>query len=353
MSFFLVLVGLVARLHAAQAPETEGILPDSALSSPQITKAIQEFQAAMGGSLLVAGAGPDAYRVVEASVRDLPKLPLEPVQVPFIGDAATEMDMALRKSNIACALRVWASPTGRWLIQAYGDCRVAEDDILDREEEQVLAAEAEVALPADVPGIVAETWQDMRLTQVHIDASRANAWTRWTVQDGQGHPVSTLEFARRTGDVITHTRLVREEQARRTRAIVHVGIGGALLASSAYVLYHSQDSLPQWKDFDPGSRYSFPSDSAYQQAKNDAEEAYQTALDAVPYADRAQIRNSLYTGIFLGAAGVSVTVTVPLVRKSLEARQSRPALYYRSTRAKALIDAYNANLLASPTGTTP
>ena len=320
-------------------------LPVEPLSPPEMARALKAFQEAVDGPVLVAGAGPEAFRVVENVLRTLGDRPLEPAQVPYGGDLAAEMDRVLKRTAVPCGVRV-AADTGGWRLQAFGACRPPEEEVLD--EEEILQTEALEEIPVSATDATfaspLDSYRVQRLVRAHLASTRASYGVRWTIQDGQGHSIPTAEFARRTGDVITTMRLLEETRASRTRKVVQAGIGGGILLAGGWVLANAFDELPAWRDYKPGSRYDFPTDAAWEEAVDDARAAWDDARASVPYATRARADNRAYTGIFLSGAGLSLVLTVPFVHRGLEDRQDVPALYYHPARAQVLIDAYNADL---------
>lgn len=354
-----ILLSLSLHVGTAHAQFAVQDLPEGPLSPADLARTLKAFQSDLGAPVLVAAAGPEAYRAVETALRTLSGVPLEPAQVPYRGDLEAEMSRALERAAIGCGLRVSAHSPGLWEIQAFGQCDPPEEERL--EEEEILETEArldEVAITDATFASPLDRYRTDRLVRVHVSPTRSNYGVRWTLQDGQGHLVSTAAFARMSGDVVTHTRLLREDAASERRAWIQAGLGGALILGAGYTAFQSWNLLPQWRDFKPGSAYTYPSDEEWQQATEQARYDYEEAREAVPYTDRVRAEDGFYTSIFLGGAGLSLLVTVPLVRRGVQDRQEVPALYYSPARAQALIDAYNAELrrelgLDAPAGQAP
>lgn len=330
-------------------------LPEERLNRRDLLPAIDAFQEAFGGPLVLAAAGPEGEAFLQDLVERAPdSVPVEVARLPYGGDAGAEMRRVLERLSMDCGLRVTGNPMEGWRLAAHGDCTAHE-----RELERLLLEESagdaflmeelardfrDVDLDHAVFGSALEEYRVRRLVRTPLGApSRERMGAEWVVRDGRGIEMSAVALARQVGDVVTGAALARERERADRRRLVQLGLGAGLVAAGGAVFATAGSHLPHWRDYEVG-RFDFATEERYLEAQEQAREEYEAARDAVSEEDWQRRETRRLAGVFLAGAGGMALVTVPLVRKGIEEKQRHPALYYTQARAQAWIDRYNREL---------
>ncbi|MFZ5481448.1 MAG: hypothetical protein ACOZNI_32100 [Myxococcota bacterium] len=287
-----------------------------------------ELEAARARSpnvILVAAAGPDAERVANATLAQVPPGGVKLVRVGLLGEPEAEVGRALAESKLDCAVRIGPAPTGGYAVSTHGACTPAP---------ATSGASTDTAIPAIAApddAVLESTYKMVALRRVPVARDGRAAWE---VRDGRGKRLGAVELARATGDAAAEHRLVQD--ARRAKLVsFSLGGAGAALALTGLVLIATRDTgAPEWADFEPSTTLSR---EEYAIAELEAEAAYDLAQEEheIRKEDRTWI-----AGFCVAAGGVSLGA-MPFAAQGSLARGDDPSLFWDAAAADALLLAHN------------
>jgi len=221
-----------------------------------------------------------------------------PVQIARQSDPLAAMPSALAQADAGCGLLVRPDPAGTWRVDEVGDCGPGPST-------GTLVARAMAGDPRPPEQIAREL--SLRIVDSVGPADRG---PDWSLQEGSGAPLTSLQAALQLGDEAGIAHLTRLQRSRALPAL-SLGLAGAVLQITG---------LAQMI-------------AGFDQARST--DTYTARTDGLQRG---------WTGVVVTTAGLMVVSGAPLLRFSAADRLRRPDRFYDRDRAEALVRAYDQDL---------
>ena len=103
---------------------------------PYITEEFQMWHTYLGGTLIIATQGPDAYKVAQKSLQKDPSIPARIAPIPQMGKTDIHLSKVLRVNKAQCVL--WVQPPNKkYAIETFGNCpKERKIQVIHREQFQ-------------------------------------------------------------------------------------------------------------------------------------------------------------------------------------------------------------------------
>ena len=103
---------------------------------PYITEELQMWHTYLGGTLIIATQGPDAYKIAQKSLQKDPSIPARIAPIPQMGKTDIHLSKVLRVNKAQCVL--WVQPPNKkYAIETFGNCpKERKIQVIHREQFQ-------------------------------------------------------------------------------------------------------------------------------------------------------------------------------------------------------------------------
>ena len=103
---------------------------------PYITEELQMWHTYLGGTLIIATQGPDAYKIAQKSLQKDPSIPARIAPIPQMGKTDIHLSKVLRVNKAQCVL--WVQPPNKkYAVETFGNCpKERKIQVIHREQFQ-------------------------------------------------------------------------------------------------------------------------------------------------------------------------------------------------------------------------